>query len=197
MKGTTMDIASLIRDAKLPEKTVPICLRPDLAMQYEELADSLVEAKKVGAGSLAGNPEVPALSAQMETLKEQMKDSTAVFTLRALPRSRFRNLANEHPPRKDAEGNILDVDRAGVSDATFPEALVRECLVAPELNEELWTMLTEKLTDRQFQELVDAAWSLNRSEIDVPFSPADLLRATASALNWKPPSASASPIGVS
>jgi len=37
-------------------------------------------------------------------------------------------------------------------------------------DDEDWAALDQSLTSRQFDDLSDAAWSLNRREVDVPFS---------------------------
>jgi hypothetical protein len=55
-------------------------------------------------------------------------------------------------------------------DTLFP-ALVRASTVDPQLDDAEWAeLLDEKLTDRQFSDLTDAAWFLNRGEVDIPFS---------------------------
>lgn len=164
-----MDVAALIHGAKLPERVTPVCLRPDLVAEYEELDGQRVNAEKATADSLAGNSHVRELADELAALQEQMTDSTVPFKLRALSRNKFRGLAAAHPPRKDEDGKVLDADVVGVNEATFPEALVRACLVDPVLDDELWEALSDKLTDRQYQALVDVAWGLNRHEVDIPF----------------------------
>ncbi|TDB82942.1 hypothetical protein E1091_18550 [Micromonospora fluostatini] len=124
----------------------------------------------------------------MEDLRQQMQAETTPFRLRAMPKPRWRAFVGEHPPRKDDEGGIDDRDRVvGVNTETFYTALIRESVVDPALDEEDWAYLLggevqdeqgktlaveARLTSRQFDDLADAAWGLNRRDIDVPFSPA-------------------------
>jgi hypothetical protein len=52
-------------------------------------------------------------------------------------------------------------------------ALIRASVFEPELDDEDWEALIGPegiLTDRQFGTLSDAAWFLNRGEVNVPFS---------------------------
>lgn len=168
------DIASLLAQARRPERTIELCLRGDLVAEYEDLLRRRdEEADKPDTDSLDGGP-LPTIAAQLQTLRETMRDSSMVFRMRALPRKRFRELVDRHPPRKGEDGAPVDVDAAfGVSLATLPDPLIRACLVAPALTEDQLTqILDEILSDRQYDELFTAAWSVNRATVDVPFSSA-------------------------
>lgn len=156
--------------AKLPEKPVPICLRGDLQVQFEELEGQLKEAEKAKGDSLAGSG-TRAIAEQIEAVREEMLEHTIEFRLRAMPRPQWKVFVAEHPPRKGEDGGIVDEDRfVGVNTSTFYDALVRMAVVDPELDDEDWATLDAALTDRQFDQLADAAWGLNRRDVDVPFS---------------------------
>src|SRR5690606_31840899 len=59
----------------------------------------------------------------------------------------------------------------GVNTDTFFPALIRRSTVEPELDDEDWDLLlNERLTSRQFDDLANAAGSLNRRGVDVAFS---------------------------
>jgi hypothetical protein len=164
------DVKTLIREAKLPEDTVPICLRADLQAEFERLERDLERAERTTADSLAGNG-ARQVAEQIEALRQQMTDATVAFRLRAMPRPAWREFTAGHPPRKDGD-DIDDRDQLlGVNVDTFFEALVRASVVEPELDGEDWDLLLgDKLTDRQFDHLAQAAWALNRRDVDVPFS---------------------------
>jgi hypothetical protein len=99
-----------------------------------------------------------------------MREHTYPFRLRAMTRHAWRALVNEHQPR-EKDGEVLPEDRlAGVNRETFFEPLVRASIVDPELSDEDWPQLLDTLTDRQFEELVSAAWDLNQGKVDIPFS---------------------------
>lgn len=161
---------ALLAEAKLPERTVPICLRGDLAADHEIAERELEQAQKRTADSLAGNG-ASAIAARIEALEAEMREHTYEFRLRALPRHEFRTLMSGHPPRDSDEQTKKDDAPFGVNRETFFPALIRASAVDPELSDAEWSdLLDERLTDYQFQELAITAWMLNAREVDVPFS---------------------------
>ena len=175
-KSTLKSFADILGTAKLPETTVPVCLRGDLAADFEDLERQLEEAESArdNTDSLDSGVEVAELSEKIEALRAEMKDDTFIFRLRALSRRAYRALVADHPPRKvtDAEGHetVHDGDGLGFNMETFFEPLLRIAIVDPELTDDSWAELLEHLTDRQFEDLASAAWLLNRREVDIPFS---------------------------
>lgn len=178
-----------LRAAKLPERTVPVCLRGDLTAEFEDLERQLAEAQRTPSLSLEGDGSAD-LAARIEALRAEMREHTEDFVLRAKPRQEWRAFLAAYPPRQDAEGNIDERDRGAIINmGTFWHALIRESVVSPELDDEDWRLLLGddeeererrekagepveggKLTDRQFEQLTDTAWALNRRDVDVPFS---------------------------
>lgn len=168
------DIAGLLAQAKRPERTIPLCLRGDLVAEYEDLQRRREEhADQPDADSLDGGATV-AIDADMRELRATMQASTVVFRMRALPRKRFREICDQHPPRKNDDGTPNEADAAlGVNLATAPDPLIRACLVGPPLSEDQLTqILDDVLSDRQYDELFLTAWHVNRATVDVPFSSA-------------------------
>lgn len=166
----TRDYRAIAKSAALPERTVAICLRGDLQADYEQAERDLEEAQRTPSDSLAGSGAGQILQ-RMDDLRQQMLEHTYPFRLRALPRPAYRELALAHPPREvDGQPHELDA-KVGVNTDTFLTALVRACLVDPVLDDEEWSDLYDtKLTDWQATELQDAAHSLCRRKVDVPFS---------------------------
>lgn len=172
MKGdsTKKNFATLLGTARLPERSVQVCLRGDLVADHEAAERDLEQAQKRSGGSLAGGG-IGAIVERIEALEAQMQESTYAFRLRAMPKPKFRALIAAHGPRRGDDGEVLDADRhLGVNAETFFDALIRACLVDPELDDAEWLQLVEALTDAQYDELSGAAWLLNRSEVDIPFS---------------------------
>lgn len=175
--------------ARLPEETVPICLRGDLTAEFERLERQLAEAQRNPSTSLEGDGSAE-LAARIQALREEMREHTEDFVLRGMPRRRWRAFLAEYPPRQDAAGQIDERDRGAVVNmGAFFHALIRASVVSPELDDEDWRLLLGddedeatrreqaeepvedgKLTDRQFEMLSDTAWALNRRDVDVPFS---------------------------
>lgn len=181
-----------LKGAKLPERSVPVCLRGDLVAEWEAAERDLDRAQKQPNSSKEG-VGVGALVERIEALQAEMSEHTEDFRLRALPRHKFRKLVIAHPPRKDESGEINREDsQLGVDRVTFFPELIKASVVQPELDEDDWRTLlgdTDEviaqleadgkedeiragvLTDRQFGNLEDVAWFLNRADgIDVPFS---------------------------
>lgn len=168
-KSTLKNFKAMLDEAKLPEATVMICLRGDLAADHERAERELEQAEQAGADSLAGSG-AGELADRILALEDEMREHTYEFRLRALPRAQWRALCAAHPPRKAEDGSVVDTDRIGVNAETFYDAIIRACLVDPELDDADWNQLVEALTDRQYDEISDAAWALNRREVDIPFS---------------------------
>jgi hypothetical protein len=168
-KSTLRNFKSMLAEAALPETTVQICLRGDLAADHELAERELEQAQKQAPDSLAGNGAA-AIAERIEGLEAQMREHTYDFRLRALPRPAWRALVASHEPRRTADNEIDPADRMGVNSETFFDAMIRACLVDPELDDAEWAQLNEALTDMQYENLSDAAWALNRREVDVPFS---------------------------
>lgn len=168
--STTKDFSALLKSAKLPERTVEICLRGDLVAEHEEAERQLEQAQRAQGDSLAGNG-AGAIAERIEALEAEMREASYTFRLRALSRPAWRDLLKEHPPRRGEDGEMLQPDGAlGIDSETFFAAMIRACLVDPALTVGQWSELEQALTDRQFDTLSDAAWALNRREVDIPFS---------------------------
>lgn len=164
------NFAALLAAAKLPETIVPICLRGDLAAEHEALDRQLRKLLDTPSTKFGGDGRGE-LQHRIRDLEAEMEQATVDFRLRAMSRREWHALVAEHPPRIGPDGKVDETDAAiGVNVETFFEPLVRRCLVEPEVDDEQWTELAEALTSRQFDGLWDAAWRLNRRDVDVPFS---------------------------
>lgn len=196
----TADVDAVLLGGKLPEDTVPVCTRGDLVDEYRRVADELAQARiRATADPRLAGSGTPALDARIEELHGQIEAATVPFRLRALAPRRWRELVEQHPPRK-VGGNAVHPDDAGVgvNRETFFPALIRVSTVEPKLRDETWDQLLdpdgELLNVAQFQRLWRTCWDLNKQEPDVPFSLAGLLttRSSASESGSPAPSASAS-----
>jgi hypothetical protein len=167
------DVHALLGEAQRPERTVRLCLRGDLQVAWDE---AKAEFDRLSADNLAGRLTDGAARRKaaeaMAAVETQMRDATVEFRLRALPRQQWRKLMAEHPYRTGEDGKVLTADAMGVNSETFFDALIRVCVVDPQLSDDEWSRLDEVLSDRQFDELANAAWGINRNTVDVPFSSA-------------------------
>jgi len=169
--ATVPTFTELLKGARLPEASHEVCLRADLVAEFERLERELERARKVptASDSLNAAGDARRLAAQIEAVQEEMTAGTATFRMRALPKSKWRALVAAYPPRE----GMPDDAQIGVNRDDFLPALIRVSTIEPELAEEQWEALLGEdgvLTDRQFSDLADEAWFLNRGEVNVPFS---------------------------
>lgn len=171
------------KDAARAERTLPVCLRGDLVGTWEAAERGLerARAEQLGSSSKEGT-DIGALIDQVRALEAEMLEHTDIWRLRALPRHKFRALVAAHPPRLDENSDPIAEDRViGLNKKTFFPELIRASVVEPELDDEDWVWLLGNddaaddddsgvLTDRQYGDLSDVAWFLNRGEVEVPFS---------------------------
>src|SRR5689334_2535642 len=116
------DISAALAAAKLPELSIPICLRGDLVAEIQELDRELNTLDRPSA-SLADGGRKRQVAERIEALRAEMTAASVVFRLRAITRRRWTELLKEHPPRPD-----VDADRVvGLNESTFYDALLREC----------------------------------------------------------------------
>lgn len=186
--GTLKNFKAMLAQAKLPERTVPICLRGDLVAQHEQLNEELELLEKKAVDSLAGNGGAE-LAERITELEEQMRESTYPFLLRAMPRHEYGAFRSKHPVRLNDDGKPVDLRdfKFEMNVDTGAEPLVRASLVDPEMSDEEWSQLSETLTDSQFEDLFLAAWTLNRRDVDIPFSRAASRLTRLSGDESKPP----------
>jgi hypothetical protein len=161
-------IADIIGRVKRPEKTVPICLAGDLQAEFEDLERDLAIARDQPAdGTLAGgaNPMATQIAQQIMELRERMREHTRVFRFQGRPRKEYSDIVASCPPSDEDRENGAEVDWE-----TFSVALVSACAVEPKMSVVEAEQLADVLTQAQWDSLVSAAFSVNKRDVDVPFS---------------------------
>lgn len=180
---TPKTLAQKLAAAQRPEDRLMIHLPGPLRAEWNRVKEEFdqVKARSVGSGMLNGDPKEKQLAKQLAELETEMRDNSIEVTVRALRRQRtpatpegettWSELMRAHPPRKGADGKPNPEDSMGFSWETFPEALIRASIVDPVMTAAEWDLLLyEVITERQFDDLFQKAWRLNRTEVDVPFS---------------------------
>ncbi|KAB8186861.1 hypothetical protein FH608_046060 [Nonomuraea phyllanthi] len=161
-------IADIIGQVKRPEKTVQICLAGDLQAEFEDLERDLQIARDQPAeGTLAGgaNPMATQIAQQIMELRERMREHTTVFKFRGLPRKQYSDLVASCPPSDEDKEKGAEVDWE-----QFSVALVAACAVEPTMTADEAGQIADVLTQAQWDSLVGAAFSVNKRDVDVPFS---------------------------
>ncbi|WP_045746385.1 hypothetical protein [Actinoplanes rectilineatus] len=180
--------------ARLPERTISICLRGDLVAEHEIADAELEQLQKQPVQRLGGDGRA-ALRERIRALEAEMAEATEVFRLRAPTRRQYRALVAAHPPRRNEKDEVDEADQVmGLDRSTFFEALMRVSTISPDMGVDIeayfkelieaqdagadlpkppqgdWPKLIDVLTDKQYGDFTDAAWYLSRGEIKIPFS---------------------------
>jgi hypothetical protein len=176
MRAVTVDAieaAAKIRNGKLRTDTYDVCLDETLVKEHAELVAERDAALDATRGSLAGGA-TPELDAQIAEALERIQDATITLTFQALSRPRFRELCDAYPPRTDADGKLTHPeDVRGVNIDAFTERVIPLSLVDPKLDPAtLKLLLDEHVNDRQYWDIANVIWDLNRAKVDLPFSSA-------------------------
>lgn len=161
-------IADIISQVKRPEKTVQICLAGDLQAEFEDLERDLQIARDQPAeGTLAGgaNPMATQIAQQIMELRERMREHVSVFRFRGLPRKAYSDLVASCPPSDEDREKGAEVDWE-----KYSVAVVAACAVEPAMTVDEAGQIADVLTQAQWDSLVTAAFSVNKRDVDVPFS---------------------------
>ncbi|MGH3375981.1 MAG: hypothetical protein ACRDP6_14680 [Actinoallomurus sp.] len=160
----------VLADAKLPTRSVPICLRGDLIAEWQDLERQFKQANQVAdEDTLASKNSTEALqlAQQMEDLEEQMRAATRMFRLQGLLGSDWRKLLKAHPPR---EGDEQDA-QVEFNRETFGIAALAACSVMPKMTVAQAAKLVDgPLTDGQWNTLFGSIWQMHATAVDIPFS---------------------------
>jgi hypothetical protein len=169
--------------AERAQDSMTIHLPGPLRAQWKQVKEEYDRKKAAQTSTQMLNPEpgLKHLAAQLADLEEQMAENSIEVTVQALRRQRtpstpkdepiWRELCDQHPPRKGKDGKPLPEDSPGVNMDTFPPALIRASIIGPDLSPDEWDLLLhEYMTDRQYDELFGLCWRLNKGTIDIPFS---------------------------
>lgn len=174
------NIEDIIASARLPETTVPLCMRGDLQATFEELERELEEARAADdGGTLASGGRAREVAEQIEALRAEMSAHTHVFRFRALPRPTYSDLLAQHRPRKNrTDGGEDEID---VNLDTFPTSLIAACCVDPPMSHEQASKLSAVVTNAQWDALFRGAFVVNRMTVDVPksWAASEILASTA------------------
>jgi hypothetical protein len=129
----------------------------DLVAEYNRL-----QAEQANPTSLAGTD-----TTRLGEIRAELVAGTMVFKFKGLANRPLRKLKDEHPPRpgKPRDANL------GWNEDTATDALIRKCLVEPDLSDTALTeLLEEQLTSGQYEQLSNAVWQIVHQAVDIPFS---------------------------
>jgi len=168
-----VDIDEVISGAKRPERTLELCLRPDLAAKLEDVQRRYAEEKDRPRESLADGGNLGALADELKAIKAEAAEHTIVFRFRSLNHYRIQTLARDLPPR---DGVPMD-KRLGYNVDALTWNLFRECCYEPDLtDEQVERLIGPKdrvgdgvLSPSQWKRLDETLDAVNFAARDIPF----------------------------
>jgi hypothetical protein len=170
-------LADITKQATLPEVVVPVCVAGELIAEHGRLDAELeeVETAEIGSRKLGGtSAEADGLRNRIRKLEADIKAQTHGFVFRALKKNAWRDLMEEHGPRKGKERQ----ERWNPN--TFPPAAVQASCVSPagmDDDEAFRAFWDEAINDGQRDELFRGALKANEGTLSVPFSASASVRA--------------------
>lgn len=167
-----------LKAARLPERSVPICLRGDLVAVIEELEARLKAALEDRAknGRLSSSAKVrEELADAIEANRAEMAEETIVFRLRALAPAKWRALTAKNATKDgglDLLGLMSEAIPASVVEPDDMDAEDWARLMGGEIEEDGETVEIEPVIPAsELGKLIDAVWALNMQGVSVPKSP--------------------------
>lgn len=159
------EFEKILAAAKLPERTVTLCLREDLVAEYERLDTELRTASRT-APSLGDPAPAAVIARRMDEVRQEMLAHQRQFLLRAWPARKFAALRDSMPKKTDGQTDeqFADVWHAAVCD------VVSKMLITPSATPQQVAALAERLAESQWLELSNAAWDINARGQAIPFS---------------------------
>jgi hypothetical protein len=154
--------ADILAKAKPREKTVPVCLRGDLAGEAERLQDELSRvSEEWEPDDLTSVHPARAIAEQLKATLAEVREAEEPFLLRYIGDRAYSDLIAAHPGQNEQE--LFD-------NVTFPRALVAASCVQPEMTEDQVVELFEVINEGEIKKLFDAAWDVHNASDVIPFS---------------------------
>lgn len=175
-------LADINKSATPSTVTVPLCVAGKLIDEHARLTAELedLQLSRIGSAKLS-DPDAAARDAEEDRLRKRIRKlegdiraQTHDFVFVKLEKNGWRDLMEEHGPRKGKER------QERWNPATFPPAAVRASCVSPGGmdDDEVWREFWEdKLNDGQRDELFRGALKANEGTLSVPFSASASVRA--------------------
>ena len=153
--------------AKLPERSIQVCLRGDLAAEFDELERKLREVREdAGPRRVATKSEAAEIAGKMRELQEQMRAEMVTLRVRALPRAEWQKIVRDNPPREDNAGDMaVGGNLTGIMEHAIPR-----CVVEPEMDAEDWEQFNNVISAGDYDQLMTVVFDVNRSGASVPKS---------------------------
>lgn len=157
----------MLAAAKLPERSVAICLRGDLVADINALERELAEvlAQEAADRRMTGVKRSKELADAIEAKRAEMADATLDMRLRALKVSQWRDMVRKYPPAKDDKSGL------GVDITAFMGEAIPASVVSPDdMDADDWETFNDNVPPSEITRLMNLVWELNTQGVDIPKS---------------------------
>lgn len=150
------------------EKTV-VLLPGDYADRLNALAEQVDQLENEAASDKRKKAAALEKAKELDELRDPANiDGAVTVVLREIPGVRWRQLQDDHPPRKSNQRDEI----YGYNEDAFHKAAVRACLVEPEVTDEQFDEFVAAVSAANWRKIRDAALELNEREVAIPKSSA-------------------------
>lgn len=157
-------------------RTVPLISDPEAAERLEDLKHQLGRAEMMVAGDQSSSNIAfrDSLQKKYEDLKAEVLADATLVKLGSIGFKKYDRLIRDHPATEEQIAEMKDLKERGVMDKdadlpynpeTFGTALIRKCIITPELSDEEWDDFVEDLTMGEMQLLFATCVAINTTSM--------------------------------
>jgi hypothetical protein len=155
-------IEEILKQAKPRQRTVPVCIRGDLAGEVHQLTEELSRVSQDWQPvDLTDTHPGREIARKLAAAQEAARAAEQPFLLRYIGDKAYSDLLAAHPSEDDKQ--LFD-------ERTFPRALIVASCADPVMTPEQAEELFEVINEGEIQKLFDAAWEVHNGTDLAPFS---------------------------
>jgi hypothetical protein len=161
--ATPLGIDEMLAARKMPQRSIPVCMRADVLADIEELERQINSLRsdnddpRLAAGNTASADE---LAHEIRDLEAEAAKYTVALRLQAVEREEWNRFVDTHTSENDDGTRKLDLSALTVD--IFPKMLV-----SPLMDADQQARFLRGLTEGQWEEVMQLVFELNRNKITV------------------------------
>jgi hypothetical protein len=157
-------IEDVLGKAKVPVRSVQICLDADLQGEHDELTARLDVLRQESVNTMGQTSEGKEVADRIREIEAEMRESEVTFKFRGLTKAGLRKVQDRFPPPEpNPRGLIWDVEEGAY-------ALIAASAVEPAMTEDQAKQLLDMISQGHADRMVGAAWLASTGSTQVPFS---------------------------
>lgn len=161
----TLSLDEILNGRKLPQKSIPICMRLDIMADIEELERAIQAAQ----GNAVDDVRMTGTESDVESLTEKIRELEAIgrqytvdLRIQALDRKEWAAQVAE-ASTEDDDGN----SKLNLSDLTANVLALPGVILAPEMTADQRDRFLAGLSDGQWETVMQGTFNLNRRTVTV------------------------------